>query len=149
MNDRSYNANCIREGSWLQATEIGCGSLMGKREFSKGISRLTNLLGARRARDCSRNSDQGHLSKTGRSVPRSDCWDKHSLQLPHTLESLAPGREGPIGQFELTHLRPSLRMGQKSQDWASLMMDMSLSKLLEIVKVRETWHAVVYGVAKN
>ena len=29
------------------------------------------------------------------------------------------------------------------------MMDMSLSKLLEIVKVRETWHAVVYGVAKN
>jgi len=28
-------------------------------------------------------------------------------------------------------------------------MDMSLSKLLEIVKVRETWHAVVYGVAKS
>ena len=59
MNGGSYNANSVREDSWLQnclyriaQTEIGCGSLMGKRDFSKGISRLTNLLGARRARDC-------------------------------------------------------------------------------------------------
>ena len=28
-------------------------------------------------------------------------------------------------------------------------MDMSLSKLLEIVKDRESWHATVHGVAKS
>ena len=28
-------------------------------------------------------------------------------------------------------------------------MDMSLSKLQEIVKGREAWHAAVHGVAKN
>ena len=28
-------------------------------------------------------------------------------------------------------------------------MDMRLSKLLEIVKDREAWHAAVHGVAKN
>ena len=28
-------------------------------------------------------------------------------------------------------------------------MDMSLSKLQEIVKDREAWHAIAHGVAKN
>ena len=28
-------------------------------------------------------------------------------------------------------------------------MDMNMTKLREIVKVRETWHAAVHGVTKN
>ena len=34
-------------------------------------------------------------------------------------------------------------------DSISLLMDMSLSKLWEMVKNRETWSAAVHGVAKS
>ena len=33
--------------------------------------------------------------------------------------------------------------------WHLNSMDMSLSKLGEIVKARETWRAAVYGIAKS
>ena len=43
------------------------------------------------------------------------------------------------------------RRGHRGQDgWmASLTLDMSLSKLLEMVKDREAWHAAVHGFAKS
>ena len=44
------------------------------------------------------------------------------------------------------------RRGQKRMRWLDGItdsLDMTLSKLQEIVKDRETWHAVVHGVAKN
>ena len=52
-----------------------------------------------------------------------------------------------LGKIEGKRRREQQRM--RRSDGITDSMDMNLSKLLEIVENRETWHAAVHGVTKS
>ena len=66
----------------------------------------------------------------------------HLMQRANSLEKM----------LMMQKIQGRRRKGRQRMSWLDGIidtMDMSLSKLWEIVKIREAWHASVYGVTKS